>query len=108
MLADFDDACNQGGVFPDMVFSGHAHNYQRHTRTVGSQSIPYIVAGCGGHNDSSVQAADGLQTGDHSFDKSFKGFGYLSVTAAPTTLQVDFYSLGATDAPFDSVTVNLS
>jgi Calcineurin-like phosphoesterase len=108
MLSDFDDACSQAGVQPDAVLSGHAHNYQRHTRTAGGQSIPFIVAGCGGHNDSSVDAASGQVDGDHSFDKSFKGFGYLLVTASPKTLQIDFHSLGETGDPFDSVTVDLS
>lgn len=65
MLSDLDDACQQAGVVPDAVISGHAHNYQRHTRTVGDRSIPFLVAGCGGHNDSSVEAADGQVTGDH-------------------------------------------
>lgn len=108
MLSDLDDAGNEAGVLPDVVISGHAHNYQRHTRTVGDRSIPFIVAGCGGHNDSSVQAADGQVTGDHSFDKSFKGFGYLLAAASATTLQIDFHALGQTGEPFDSVTVSLT
>ena len=34
MLADIDSACKAAGVWPHAVFSGHAHNYQRYTRTV--------------------------------------------------------------------------
>ena len=43
MLADIDAACTAAGVWPHAVLSGHAHNYQRYTRTVNSMQIPYIV-----------------------------------------------------------------
>jgi hypothetical protein len=108
MLADLDQACQQADLQPDAVISGHAHNYQRHTRRLGQQQIPFLVAGCGGHNDSDVAAADGHITDDHSFDKSFKGFGYITITASEQKLQIDFHNLGAAKQPFDSATVNLS
>lgn len=44
-----DDAFTQSKVFPDMVFTGHVHNYQRFTRAIGSRQVPYIVAGAGGY-----------------------------------------------------------
>src|SRR5260370_28161414 len=48
MLADIDSACTAAGVWPHAVFSGHAHNYQRYTRTVNTMQIPFLVAGgCG-------------------------------------------------------------
>jgi hypothetical protein len=34
MLKDLDEAFNTAGIAPDAVLSGHAHNYQRFTRTV--------------------------------------------------------------------------
>ena len=95
MLADLDAACAAASVQPDAVISGHAHNYQRHTRRVQGKKVPFVVAGCGGHNDSRVDPADGQLSGDHSFDKSFKGFGYLTVTATPRRLKIDFHKLGA-------------
>jgi hypothetical protein len=48
MLVDIDSACTAAGVWPHAVFSGHAHNYQRYTRTVNAMQIPFLVAGCGG------------------------------------------------------------
>ena len=36
MLQEIDDACQAAGVWPHAVFSGHAHNYQRFTRTVNN------------------------------------------------------------------------
>lgn len=40
------------GRHPDMVLTGHVHNYQRFTRTLANgDEVPYIVAGCGGYYD---------------------------------------------------------
>lgn len=49
-----DDAISATGRVPDMVLSGHVHNYQRFTRhftDAGGQQrdIPFIVAGAGGY-----------------------------------------------------------
>jgi hypothetical protein len=43
-----DEAVEKAGVHPDIVFTAHAHNYQRFTRTVKGRQFPYIVAGAGG------------------------------------------------------------
>jgi hypothetical protein len=108
MLSDFDETCSQAKIQPDAVLSGHAHNYQRHTRTVQGRKIPFIVAGCGGHNDASVDPASGQTSGDHSYDFSFKGFGYLLISATPKELKIAFYQLGTTSKPFDSTTVKVA
>ena len=44
-----DNSFTQSGVLPDMVLTGHVHNYQRFTRTISGRQIPYIVAGAGGY-----------------------------------------------------------
>ena len=49
MLQDMDDAATKAGFWPHAVLSAHSHNYQRYTRTVSGLTIPYIVAGMGGH-----------------------------------------------------------
>jgi hypothetical protein len=59
MLAQIDKACQQAKVWPDIVLSGHAHLYERYTRTLPSKytqlagaksiQIPYVVAGNGGY-----------------------------------------------------------
>ena len=103
MLADLDQACAQAGLQPDAVLSGHAHNYQRHSRTTAGRTIPYIVAGCGGHNDAHVDKATGQKIGDHSFDKSFRGYGYLLITASADNLHIDFHTLDGTGKPYDSI-----
>jgi len=47
---DIDMACQKAGLWPDAVLSGHAHLYQRFTRRIANQEIPYIVSGSGGYN----------------------------------------------------------
>jgi hypothetical protein len=49
MLKQIDEACTAAGIQPDMHLSGHAHLYERYTRTVGGKQIPYLVAGMGGY-----------------------------------------------------------
>jgi hypothetical protein len=49
MLQDMDDAAKKAGFWPHVVLSGLSHNYQRYTRTVAGLTVPYIVAGMGGH-----------------------------------------------------------
>ena len=52
MLSQIDAICDKAGVWPHAFLSGHAHNYQRFTRTRagGGTQIPYVVCGNGGHN----------------------------------------------------------
>ncbi len=49
MAGVLDQAVQASGRTPDMVFSGHVHNYQRFTRTTKAGDVPYIVAGAGGY-----------------------------------------------------------
>ncbi|HEX7734953.1 MAG TPA: metallophosphoesterase [Ktedonobacteraceae bacterium] len=44
-----DNAIQQSQRWPDLVFAGHVHNYQRFTRTLADREVPYIVAGGGGY-----------------------------------------------------------
>jgi hypothetical protein len=45
---DIDACCAAASLWPDVVLSGHAHLYQRYARTVGGQTVPYVVSGSGG------------------------------------------------------------
>jgi hypothetical protein len=51
MLAEIDSCCQQAGIWPDLVISGHAHLYERYTRTMAAdgREIPYVVSGNGGY-----------------------------------------------------------
>lgn len=116
MLQDIDNACQQAGVWPHAVLSGHAHNYQRYTRTVNNFQIPYIVAGCGGHSPLSKMRAtyrtpykiDDTLTLE-SYDDT--DYGYLRVVVTAETLTVEYHpqsDTGTTKTPDDDVTVTLA
>ena len=121
MLADLDDAFQKAKIVPDVVLSGHAHNYQRFTRLVVAgadrRQVPFLVAGGGGHGLTPIKPGpDGLpvqtpivgDTGDYSLQQYFNGFGYLYITVTRQILSIDFYCLPATEeTPLDSITLDL-
>ena len=51
MLAQIDAGVRRRKIWPDIVLSGHAHLYERYTRTMKAdgRQIPYVVAGNGGY-----------------------------------------------------------
>jgi acid phosphatase type 7 len=84
-----DQAFGAAERYPDLVLSGHVHNYQRFTRTLAGREVPYIVCGAGGYHDLHAMASGaeaGLQvTADcvlSQFDASQWGFLRLGVTAS--------------------------
>jgi len=135
MLAQIDAICQQVGVYPHAVISGHAHNYQRFTRALkfagNNYSVPFIICGDSGHNvtplvssnfgktppepndnvnvsyldKSSVFAGTGLTLNRH----DQKNSGYLRVSVTATQLTMTFNPVNTTGAPAkpDTVTVNL-
>jgi hypothetical protein len=116
MLQDIDDACTAAGVWPHAVFAGHAHNYQRFTRTVNKYQIPFLVAGCGGHSPLSKMRAtyrtpfkiDDTLTLE-SYDDT--DYGYLRVIVNATTMTIEFHPQsdgGTTKTPNDTVTIDLA
>lgn len=137
MLAQMDTCCQQAGIWPDLVISGHAHLYERYTRTMAAdgRQIAYVVAGNGGYyNLSKLKLnAEGQKPipGQHS-EPDGQGntinldaynetdFGFLRITVSARTILVE--SLGITGTPttttpgtpipppalLDSFSVNLS
>ena len=116
MLADIDAACTAAGVWPHAVFAGHSHNYQRFTRTVNGLSIPYIVAGCGGH--APLEKMNGTFRTPYPIDSTLTlesydatDYGYLRVIVTAATLTIEFHPQsdgGTTKTPDDTVTVTLA
>ena len=117
MLADIDSACTAAGVWPHAVLSGHAHNYQRFTRTFSDgMDAAYVVAGCGGHSPLSKMSStlrtpfpiDSTLTLEN-YDAT--DFGYLRIIVDAVTLIIEFHpaSDGATTkTPNDIVTIDLA
>jgi predicted phosphodiesterase len=119
MLQDMDNAATKAGFWPHVVLSGHSHNYQRYTRTVSGLTIPYIVAGMGGHGltqmrtTTSGNAIRTPMTVDSgltlaSYDDTH--YGYMRVIVNATTLRMEFHPAedgGTTKTPDDTFTLNL-
>ncbi|HEY8733489.1 MAG TPA: metallophosphoesterase, partial [Puia sp.] len=114
MLADMDDSFKQADIQPDAVLAAHAHNYQRFTRNIKYKNenwqVPYYVVGTGGRGLTPLEIASGQITGDHSYDGSLQGFGYLTVIASSQYIKFSFTEVANNGArkPYDKVvTVDL-
>jgi hypothetical protein len=137
MLAEIDTICQEVGVYPHAILAGHAHNYQRYSRSIhfagGAYTVPFVVCGGGGHGVASlVQArsgsppqepADGAIVDYLESNPAVDAFGlvlerhddttygYLRVVATPQQLSLGFYpvSSGAPPSgPSDLVTVDVA
>ena len=108
MLAQIDAACKAAGIVPHVMLSGHAHSYQRYTRTNTITSAPatttFLVAGTGGYGLQPVLPATG--TGTPVYNKSLEAYGYLTLTITASEIVATFRVVppGAV-TPFDSVTI---
>jgi Calcineurin-like phosphoesterase len=136
MLSEIDAICQQAGVYPHAVISGHAHNYQRYTRKLNfggkNYSVPFIICGDSGHNVTSLTNATfgknvpepgdnvdvsymdtssmvktaGLTLNRH--DQMNSGFLRVSVTAQKLTITFNPVSKAGAGAKPDTVTVDLA
>lgn len=132
MQMQIDAVCKQVGFWPHADLSGHAHNYQRFTRTLpdNKYQIPYIVCGNGGHALQKVRDQNGqpprapqiVQTAvQGNRPKQIAGqlvlesyddmdYGYLRIVADAKQLRIEYHPASdgtAAKTPDDSVTVDL-
>jgi hypothetical protein len=131
MLAQIDQCCEQAGIWPDLVLSGHAHLYERYTRTMASDGneIAYVVAGNGGYYDLSQMKTDAAGNtptpGEHtepdgqgntiSLDAANDTlFGFLRIAVSTTQIVVTALGVdpsaaaGTAPTTIDQFTVSLS
>ena len=137
MLGQIDTICAKVGVYPHAVLSGHAHNYQRYTRTVHMHGkdydVPFIVCGDGGHHVNTIlRAKRGRPAREPGFGTDVTyidvnpavkakglilekyndhGYGYLRISVDKENLAIGFHLAGETSmaqSRFDKVTVNLA
>jgi len=136
MLAEIDTICQQVGVYPHAVLSGHVHNYQRFTRTLNlggkNYSVPFIICGDSGHDVTPLASSSfgkiNPQPGDNTdvtyLDSStvFPGTnlvlnkhdqqnsGYLRVSVTSKQLTITFNPVSRTGGAvqLDTVTVDLA
>jgi predicted phosphodiesterase len=99
LLAQMDEACRAADVWPDVVISGHAHNYQRYMRylDLGGKNvvIPYFVVGTGGIDLQDVPPGIGINSSGADPDRvvyvnALKEFGYARITADAASVSTTF------------------
>jgi Calcineurin-like phosphoesterase len=125
-----DQAASAAKVWPDAVFSGHVHNYQRFTRHVEldggkAKDIPYLIAGAGGYANKSQRLHkiqkdnNGNPPGPLPFDTSREGVqlnayndtepGFLRVTVTAERLTTQYYTVSFDNQvvdQFDTMTLD--
>lgn len=114
MIEFLESAYIEAGVKPDIVFSGHVHNYQRFIRNYPDGArVPYIVAGAGGYAMLHPLAREGnrMISTDHALLKDvklekycFEQYGFLKIrivrTEANLSLIGEYYTIPL-DAKYD-------
>ncbi len=93
------------GRFPDLVLSGHVHDYQRFTRTLANgQPLTYVVIGNGGYHNLHRLANDAT-TGEHVTDDVVFEFGdsthwgFLELTITMDTISAAYTATTKTGDP---------
>jgi acid phosphatase type 7 len=82
-----DEALAAPGRAPDLVLSGHVHDYQRFTHTYQGKAIPYVVIGNSGYHNLHLLAAD-ARPGEELADGvvfeygDASEYGYLALTVS--------------------------
>jgi|SRR5579863_9316603 len=125
-----EQSCESAGRAPDIVLTGHVHDYQRFSAPLyNKKNVPFIVAGAGGYNKRlhvlgkvfhEAQQNSKLPfqiEGEPELLENFNDsqHGYLRVTVTKKQIKLDYVvvpdpSENAKDAvlePFDTVTVSV-
>jgi len=137
MLRDIDTVCKDQHFYPHAFLSGHAHNYQRYTRTVKFEGktydVPFVVCGDGGHNVNPLVRGKGGQAGQEPSNGAKvnymdpnpavqatglllekyddRNYGYLRIGVDRQQLRIGFHQVGVGSLPqsrVDMVTVDLA
>lgn len=120
-----EQTCVAAKRAPDLVLTGHVHDYQRFSaQLLGKSGVPFIVAGAGGYNKK-------LHVLSHAFHQSpppismpnsdgiLEAFndqqhGYLKITVTKKQIQCEYFAVPEPDvptgrslAPYDTVVVKL-
>jgi hypothetical protein len=118
-----ESSVQTAGRLPDLVLSGHVHNYQRFTGVLNSKNVPVIVAGAGGYNKQLHTLAKIFHnsklpirmTGSTGQLESFCDnlHGYLRITVTKKNIQCEYVAVPDTSTPkpgslkaFDSLTIH--
>jgi acid phosphatase type 7 len=111
ILKVLDKAFKQSRRLPDIVFSGHVHNYQRFTRELDNggkkHQVPYVVVGTGGHwklhpmqkhiNGNQIDAPFKLPDRDDVILEKYcdDKYGFMRLHLTSKKLAAKFYSIAS-------------
>jgi acid phosphatase type 7 len=128
MRQELEQAFKNTRCIPDVVLSGHVHNYQRFTLSTDGHEIPYIVAGAGGYwhlyylrkdrNGNAYQQHHQYEfpeMGATLDDFCDDHHGYMRITVKPETLKGEYVIVPRPQEPwrgtaavvFDTFTLDL-
>lgn len=99
-----DSAFSTSGRTPDLVLSGHVHDYQRFTRaTGGGKTLPYIVIGNSGYHNLHRLASDAQQGSQVGSGVTFEfgddhDWGYLELTIDGRSISGAYNAVAKTGA----------
>jgi acid phosphatase type 7 len=87
MLEALDQAFQTSGRTPDLVLSGHVHDYQRFTRVLAGKAIPYVVIGNSGYHNLHQLASDAAPGEEVTAGVTFEygdasEYGFLALTVS--------------------------
>lgn len=91
-----DEAFRTASRMPELVLSGHVHDYQRFSREIGDgQKIAYVVCGAGGYHNLHAMATDakpGLEAAPSVTLEAFDAtqWGFLRLTVTPTSIAGEY------------------
>jgi hypothetical protein len=101
------NACDFSKRVPDLVLTGHVHNYQRFTAKINGKKCTFIVAGCGGHAKDAIdlEVASGQDKPApndpgvtvNCATKAYVGF--LRLTAKPGSIKGEYVAVGPKGRP---------
>lgn len=109
-----DTAFQTAGRVPDLVISGHVHDYQRFTRTLADgATLPYVVSGNGGYYNlhkfaSGTTAGESVGTGVVFEAGDDANWGFLEMTSDGSSIDVTYNSVakdGTVTQKVDSFTI---
>jgi hypothetical protein len=122
LKAVLEAAVNAAGRMPELILTGHVHNYQRFTGYLNGQPLPMIVAGAGGYNAKMHVLSKAFHTAKMPVamkggDGELENFcdsqhGYLRITVTKKAIQCEYVAVPDPSAPvngplkaFDTVTI---
>lgn len=89
----------QSGVIPDLIISGHSHNFQLFIQKHSTKILPYIVTGAGGHSlhtmDLSLKLPQAIDSKTALIAYNNADYGFTEVTISENLINIAYYKVDA-------------